>query len=85
MTKVKIYLTTFCPYCVAAKELLETLSIDFEEVNLTGKQQELAELKASTGMNTVPQVFIGEELIGGYTELAALQQTGELEKKLSSL
>ena len=83
MSDVKIYTTTFCPYCTAAKELLEQKGIPFDESNLTDRQQELTELKQRTGMRTVPQVFIKEELIGGYTELAGLSQSGELNSKLS--
>lgn len=79
---VKIYLTTFCPYCVAAKRLLSAKGIAFEEINLTGQHEELAALKERTGLRTVPQIFINDQLIGGFSELSELDQKGELDKLL---
>lgn len=63
-----------------AKDLLNRKKIAFEEINLDGKDQELAELRARTGQRTVPQIFIDDRLIGGFTELAALDAKGELEE-----
>lgn len=82
MKKVTVYTTSFCPYCMRAKQLLTSKDIPFEEVNLSDKPDELNALKKRTGLRTVPQIFIGEELIGGYTELAALNSSNELDKKL---
>lgn len=82
MKQVKVYTTDYCPYCMRAKKLLSSKNIPFEEINLEGKHDELMALKDKTGMRTVPQIFIGEELIGGYTELAALEESGELDSKI---
>lgn len=82
MQKVKVYTTSYCPFCDAAKELLKRKSIPFEEIDVTDDDKKL-ELKKKTGWRTVPQIFIGEELIGGYQELQALEATGELEKKIN--
>jgi glutaredoxin 3 len=79
VAKVKIYTWTVCPYCVRAKDLLKRKGIPFEEINLDGRDDELAELRDKTGMRTVPQIFIGDRLIGGFTELAALDAKGELD------
>ena len=75
MAKVTVYTTTFCPYCQSAKRLLTQKGVAFTEVNLTDKPDELQALKQRTGLRTVPQIFINDELIGGYTELAALEET----------
>jgi glutaredoxin 3 len=83
-TKVKVYTTSYCPYCVRAKRLLQSKGIAFEEINLEGKGDELMVLKNRTGLRTVPQIFINDELIGGYDELAALDRSGKLDKLLSS-
>jgi glutaredoxin 3 len=82
MPKVKIYTTDYCPYCDAAKEFLTRKGIPFQEIDVSDHEQKLA-LKARTGWRTVPQIFINEELIGGYQELVALDATGELKERLS--
>lgn len=82
MAKVTVYTTEFCPYCRSAKALLKGKNIPFEEVNLENKPDELQALKARTGWRTVPQIFIGDELVGGFTELQALDRAGTLEARV---
>ena len=82
MADVKVYSTDHCGFCMAAKRLLKSLEIDFEEINLSSDPQELRSLKERTGMMTVPQIFINDRFIGGYRELADLKEKGELEKLL---
>lgn len=84
MKSVKIYTWKTCPYCIRAIQLLKTKKVDFEEFVLDGKDDELNALRAKTGHKTVPQIFIGDEFIGGYSELAALESTGELSLMLRS-
>ena len=57
-------------------------NIPFEEIDLTGKTEELNKLKKRTGFMTVPQIFFDDELIGGYQELARLDSSGQLDQKL---
>jgi len=83
MKQVKIYSKKICPFCVAAKNLLEQKGVSFEEVMLDGKHEELQQLVQKTNFRTVPQIFIGEEFIGGYQELAALNDKGQLDQKLN--
>ena len=83
MASVTIYTTASCPYCVRAKSLLKGKGIDYTEINLDGKDKELAELQARTKYRTVPQIFIGEEFIGGYVDLAELETQGELDRMLN--
>lgn len=80
---VKIYTWTVCPYCVRAKQLLKNKGVSYEEINLDGKDDELKALQAKTNYRTVPQIFINDKMIGGFTDLAALDQSGELDKMLS--
>lgn len=82
MAKVEVYTTSYCPFCVRAKTLLKGKGIDFKEINMDGKDQELKALKAKTGLMTVPQIFINDELIGGYSDLADLDSKGELDPLL---
>ena len=84
MSLIKLYSTTFCPYCVAAKRLLSHMKLPFEEIDLTGDWDARAELRVRSGQRTVPQIWIGETHIGGYTDLAALKQRGELTALLAS-
>jgi glutaredoxin 3 len=78
MTDVKIYTTRICPYCIAAKQLFAKREIAYEEIDVTGDTAMRAWLVSVTGRRTVPQIFIGGEAIGGFDDLAALDQTGKL-------
>lgn len=82
MKPVKIYLTQWCPYCQRAKALLDLRAIPYEEIDVDGDHPTRAWLREATGQRTVPQVFIGEDSIGGYTELAELDRSGGLKTKL---
>ena len=83
MAKVQIYTTRICPYCVMAKRLLDMIDQDYEEIGVDGDYEQRTWLVQTTGQRTVPQIFIDGESVGGYQELAALHQTGELAKLLS--
>ena len=80
MKKITIYTTNNCPYCQMAKQLLSQLNCEYKEELLVG--EELKQLKEKTKMMTVPQIFIEEELIGGYTELATLVSTNKFMEKI---
>ena len=84
MANVKIYSKTYCPYCDRAKALFKSKGINYEEVMLDDKDDEFAKLKQKTGLMTVPQIFIGELLVGGYTDLAALEREGKLDPMLAN-
>ena len=77
-----MYSKSFCPYCVRAKNLLTQKGVKFEEINLDGKLDELDALKKKTGQMTVPMVFINDKLIGGFSELSALESKDELDALL---
>ena len=81
--EILIYSTSYCPFCDRAKKLLDNKGIQYKVIDLTSDPSELTKLKERTGMKTVPQIFIGDELIGGFQELSNLNQSGELDKKIS--
>ncbi|PIE89752.1 MAG: glutaredoxin 3 [Acidobacteria bacterium] len=81
---VKIYTTKICPYCIRAKMLLKKKNITFEEVNVGNDPQMRMKLVEMTGMRTVPQIFFDNRSIGGFTELQALDHSGELDKIIQS-
>lgn len=80
---VKIFTTSFCPYCDRAKALLRNRDIPYEEVDVSGDAERRAWLvEASGGRRTVPQIFIDDRPIGGCDELHALDRGGELKRLL---
>ena len=83
MSKVKVYSTDYCPYCHAVKNLLKAKGVDFEEINVEGDDKTREWLVEQSGQTTVPQVFIDEKPYGGFTDIEALDRSGELDKILS--
>lgn len=80
--EVVIYTTGYCGYCHAAKRLLAAKNIPFEEIGCDGRQDLRAWLVSVSGQRTVPQIFINGESIGGYTELAGLERSGTLDRRV---
>ena len=76
--KILIYSKKLCPYCVRAKEFLRQKNIAFQEIDLTENVEELEKLKKKTGHMTVPQIFVDDLFIGGYTDLITKFDSGEL-------
>ena len=80
MKKVVIYTGPMCNFCSAAKHLLNKKKISYEEIDIGYDEKKREEmLKKSNGMKTIPQIFIDEKHIGGYVELKALENKGELD------
>lgn len=82
MKPVKVYLTEWCPFCVRARRLLDQKGVPYEAIDVDGDFATRRWLSEVTGQRTVPQIFIGEEPIGGYTELSTLERSGALDTKL---
>ena len=80
MKKVVIYTGPLCNFCSAAKHLLNKKKINYEEIDIGYDDKRREEmLKKSNGARTIPQIFIGEKHVGGYVELKALDNKGELD------
>jgi len=73
--KIEVYTTSYCPFCDAAKRLLKARGLAYTEIDVTDPLKK-EELKNRTGWRTVPQIFIDGKLIGGYQELAEMDQKG---------
>ena len=84
MSKVEIYTTQWCPYCNAAKSLLEDKGVTYDEVNAEDPEVRAAMVERANGRRTVPQIFIGETHVGGYDDMAALDRRGQLDPLLAS-
>jgi glutaredoxin 3 len=83
MATVRMYTTTYCGYCRMAKRFLkEAKGVDVEEIDVTGDSAARATLTRKTGQSTVPQIFIGDVHVGGYTDLRALDAAGGLDPLL---
>ena len=82
-TLVTVYTTQICGYCHAAKRLLDAEEIAYEAIDVTRDPDKRMWLIETTGMRTVPQIFFGDEPIGGYDELNALRRSGQLHQKLA--
>ena len=84
MKSITVYMGPMCSYCDAAKRLLNKKNIPYKEINIAleeGKMEEM--LKKSNGMKTIPQIFIEDHHIGGYDELRALENKGQLDKLIN--
>ena len=84
MTKVVVYTTQYCPYCVQAKALLKHKGVAFEEVDVGEDDVLRARVVELSGRRTVPQIFIDDKPIGGYDELRTLDDQGELDRLLAA-
>jgi len=85
MASVEIYTRRYCSYCHFAKGLLSRKGVAFNEIDVTGNadiRQQMTE--RAHGRDTLPQIFIGAKHIGGYDELYALEDAGELDTLLQA-
>lgn len=73
-----VYTTPFCGYCSAAKRLLKTKGVQFTEIDVMFHPERRHEMVERSGRHTVPQIFIGSRHIGGFDDLSALEDSGEL-------
>ena len=83
MSKVEIYSKAMCPYCDRAKQLLDAKSVAYTEIRVDHNPDEFeVMLKRAQGRRTFPQIFINDQPIGGFDDMRALDQAGELDKLL---
>lgn len=79
-----MYVTSWCPYCERARELLERKGAPFELINIEQHAGARAQMMARSGRHTVPQIFIGDTHVGGSDDLHALDAAGGLDPLLKS-
>ena len=83
MKIVTVYMGPMCSFCDAAKRLLNKKNIPYKEINIALEEDKMNEMiKKSNGKRTIPQIFIEDFHVGGYDELRALENKGELDKLL---
>ena len=80
MAAVRMYSTGMCPFCVMAERLLVAKGVaDINKIRVDLDPAKRTEMMERTGRRTVPQIYIGETHVGGYDDLAALDQAGKLD------
>jgi GrxC family glutaredoxin len=82
VTDIDVYTTEWCPYCVMATRLLTSKGLAYREIDVTWDDALRREMEERSGRRTAPEIFIDDELVGGYDDLARLDSTGELDRRL---
>lgn len=75
---ITVYTKDYCPYCVQAKNLLSSLGFSYTEEDITHNEGKMMEIAMRSQRRTVPQVFVNDVFLGGYSDMVALHEEGEL-------
>ncbi len=85
MPRIEIYSTPWCPFCIAAKRLLDRKGVAYEDTDVSGNAQLRQEMmQRANGRYTVPQIFIDGVHVGGCDDLHALDRAGKLDPLLAA-
>ena len=84
MSQVVLYGTRFCPFCTAARRLLTAKGINYQDIPLDDDASLRAEIMERSARNTVPQIWVGDVHIGGYTNLRQFEVDGRLQQLVGS-
>ena len=84
MAHVTIYTKPYCPYCMAALDLLQKKGVELTEIVASSDADKRREMMSRSGRSTYPQIFVGDNHIGGCDDLMALERRGELDPLLSA-
>ncbi|HEU5137631.1 MAG TPA: glutaredoxin 3 [Steroidobacteraceae bacterium] len=79
---VVMYTTSWCPYCERARRLLAAKDVTVEEIDVESAPEKRAEMRNRSGRSSVPQIFIGDQHVGGSDDLHALEEAGKLDALL---
>ena len=85
MREIKVYTSTPCSFCSAAKQLLDSRGYQFTELSLQGNQDLMIEIMQKSGQRTVPQIFVGDHSVGGYQELLAAITNDEFSQLVETI
>ena len=81
-TDITMYSTRFCPYCMRARFLLDSKNVEYTDIGVDARPELRREMTEKSGRRTVPQIWIGDRHVGGYDDLAHLEQMGQLDELL---
>ncbi len=79
---IKMYSTRYCPYCQRARALLNAKGVSYTEIDVGANSALWQEMQRLSGRDTVPQIFIAEQSIGGFDDMNALDRAGKLDPLL---
>lgn len=79
---VTLYTTRFCPYCIRARNLLDSKEVPYRDIAVDGDPDLRREMMALSGRGTVPQIWVGDTHVGGFDDLWALERAGRLDELL---
>ncbi|WP_022950637.1 glutaredoxin 3 [Leucothrix mucor] len=82
--KVVMYSTRFCPYCMRARRLLSSKGVEFEDIDVGADAALWKTMASLSGRDTVPQIFINDQSVGGFDDIAHLDRLGKLDPLLES-
>ena len=83
MPKVEIYTKSWCPYCARAKDHLDRKGVRYEEIDVTDDSVRELEMTGRSARQTVPQIFVDDQHLGGHDDLIAAEHSGHLDRLLS--
>jgi len=78
--RIVIYGNETCAHCAAARMLLTKKRLSFDDIKISGDDELSAEMLRLSGSRSVPQIFINDQLVGGFDELCALDKGGDLDR-----
>ncbi|MEP5569760.1 MAG: glutaredoxin 3 [Halioglobus sp.] len=84
-TSITMYSTRFCPYCMRARFLLDSKNVEYADIGVDARPELRREMTEKSGRRTVPQIWIGDRHVGGYDDLARLEQQGKLDELLKQV
>ncbi len=82
--QITVYYSPFCPYCTMAFRLLDQLGLKYEGINLLDFPEKRSEMEEKSQRSSVPQIFFDDYHIGGYDDMNAMHQSGELQKLINN-
>ena len=82
MPEVVMYSSGYCPYCIRARMLLDAKQVPYQDISVDREPALRTKMQALSGRTSVPQIWVGELHVGGFTDLLALESNGELDELL---
>ena len=81
--RLTMYTTSWCPYCSRARSLLTRKGVQFDDIDVDAAPEKRVEMQSRSGRRSVPQIFIGDQHVGGCDDLHALEAAGKLDALLA--
>ncbi|MFT4613101.1 MAG: glutaredoxin 3 [Bacteroidia bacterium] len=76
---ITMYTTRFCPYCMRARQMLDDKNVAYTDLAVDNDPQLRTEMMQRSGQRTVPQIWVGEQHIGGFDDMYLLERQGQLD------